>query len=71
MSDAKLKVGKRLKITSWKLAIVPTEANKEALCYEFVGNYNGDNFIVYINAETGYEQRIIQIINTANGELTM
>ena len=71
MSNAKLKVGKRLKITSWKLAIVPTEENKEALCYEFVGNYNGDNFIVYINAETGYEQRIIQIINTPNGELTM
>ena len=71
MENAKSKVGKKLKVTSWKLVIIPTETNKEALCYEFVGNYNGDSFVVYINSETGFEQRIIQIINTPNGELTM
>ncbi|MGE5626803.1 MAG: germination protein YpeB [Solirubrobacterales bacterium] len=70
-NDAKKRVGKKLNITSVKLAIVPSEGNKEVLCYEFTGNYNGDNFIVYINAETGYEQKIIQIINTPNGELTI
>lgn len=69
--EAKKKVGKRLNITSVKQAIIPAETNKEVLCYEFSGNYNGDNFIVYINAETGYEQRIIQIINTPNGTLTI
>ncbi|WP_097026602.1 germination protein YpeB [Clostridium peptidivorans] len=68
---AKQRVGKKLNVKSVKLTIVPTETNTEALCYEFSGTYNEESFIVYINANTGFEQRIIQIINTPNGELTM
>lgn len=70
-SEAKTKVNKRLKIESVKLAVIPTETNKEALCYEFQGNYRGRQFIVYIDAITGYERKIIEIINTPNGKLTM
>ncbi|SKA81400.1 germination protein YpeB [Clostridium sp. USBA 49] len=70
-TQAKSKVSKRLNITTERLALIPTESNKEVLCYEFVGNYKDDKFIVYINAATGFEQKIIQIINTPNGELTM
>ncbi|MCM8709711.1 germination protein YpeB [Clostridium sp. SYSU_GA19001] len=69
--EARTKVSKRLNITTARLAIIPTESNKEVLCYEFVGNYKEDKYIIYINAKTGFEQRIIQIINTPNGELTM
>jgi germination protein YpeB len=69
--QAKTKVGKRLKINSVKLVVIPTDTNKEVLCYEYSGAYNNDNFKVYINAETGYEQKIVQIINTPNGQLTM
>lgn len=71
VEQAKQRVGKRLDITNVRLVIVPTETNKEVLCYEFSGNYKNDTFKVYINAETGYEQKIIQIINTPNGQLTM
>jgi len=70
-SKAYEKISKRLKINSVKLAIIPTETNKEVLCYEFAGQYKGKNFIVYINAQTGYEQKIIEIINTPNGKLTI
>ncbi|MCB2293151.1 germination protein YpeB [Clostridium algoriphilum] len=68
---AQEKVGKRLKISKVSLAIIPTETNKEVLCYEFLGSYKGKNFIVYIDASTGYEQRIIEIIDTPNGKLTI
>lgn len=68
---AKERVSKRLNVTSSRLAIIPTESNKEVLCYEFVGSYNKDSFIVYINAQTGYEVRILQIRNTPNGKLTI
>ncbi|AJA46353.1 sporulation protein YpeB [Clostridium pasteurianum DSM 525 = ATCC 6013] len=68
---AQERVSKRLNITSSRLAVIPTESNKEVLCYEFVGNYNGDSFIVYVNAQTGYEMRILQIRNTPNGKLTI
>lgn len=71
VDEARKRVGKRLKINSTKLAIVPTENNKEVLCYEFSGSYNNEQFIVYINADTGFEQKIVQIINTPNGQLTM
>lgn len=69
--QARQRVGKNLNITSMNLALIPTETNKEVLCYEFIGNYKDDSFIVYINADTGFEQRILQIINTPNGALTM
>lgn len=71
LNIANQRVGKRLKITGERLVVVPTESNKEVLCYEFSGHYNEDEFKVYINAYTGYEERILQIINTPNGELTM
>lgn len=45
--------------------------NKEVLCYEFGVTYNNDNYFIYINADNGYEQKILQIINTPNGQLTM
>lgn len=69
--QARERVGKRLKINAVNLALIPTETNKEVLCYEFVGKYKQKDFIVYINAQTGYEQRIIEIINTPNGQLTI
>ncbi|MFL0195573.1 germination protein YpeB [Clostridium sp. WILCCON 0269] len=68
---AKGKVGGKLNIVNKRLVVIPTDTNKEVLCYEFSGNYNNDNFKVYINAQTGYEERIIQIINTPNGQLTI
>lgn len=69
--EAKKRVGKKLQINSVRLTVIPTETNKEVLCYEFSGVYKEDSFKVYINAENGYEQKIIQIINTADGQLTI
>jgi spore germination protein len=70
-AKAQERVGKRLKINKTSLAIIPTLTNQEVLCYEFSGSYNGKEFIVYIDASTGYEQRIMEIINTPNGKLTI
>ncbi|MFA9398862.1 MAG: germination protein YpeB [Clostridiaceae bacterium] len=70
-NEASLKVSERLNIQMVRLAVIPTETNKEVLCYEFYGTYGEDEYIVYINADNGYEQKIIQIINTNNGRLTM
>lgn len=54
-----------------RLAIVPTEGGSEVLCYEFKVNYLEDTFLVYINAETGEEQRILQVIIKDEGVLMM
>lgn len=70
-TQAKSRVSNRLKINAIRLAIIPTESNQEVLCYEYEGSYKNNNYVVYINSQTGYEQKILQIINTPNGQLTM
>ena len=43
----------RLKVNSEAMAVIPTESGAEKLCYEFKGEYGGDNFIVYLDANNG------------------
>jgi len=54
-----------------RLAIIPLPGKREALCYEFKGSYHGDTFIVYVNAVTGSEEDILQLIDDKTGEYTM
>lgn len=68
--QAKEKVNTKLEIKSSGLAVIPTEWNTEILCYEFKGNTGENDFIVYINAQTGEEEDILMIINTPEGTLT-
>lgn len=69
--QASRKVSKRLKIENTRLAVIPTDTNNEVLCYEYKGTYNDDTFIVYVNAENGEAERILKIVNTPNGQMTI
>lgn len=69
-AEAKAKVTQRLEIDRVKLAVIPLPGNREALCYEFKGKYKENDFFVYINAENGNEENILQIIKEENGTLT-
>jgi len=71
MEEATSKINKNIKVESKNLAIVPTEAKKELLVYEFKGTINEKKCIVYVNALTGEEENILMIIETPNGTLTM
>jgi len=53
------------------LAIIPTNFGTEIFCYELKGNFNGKDFLVYVNAETGREEQVLIIINTPEGILTL
>ncbi len=68
--EAKASLNKDLTIESEELAVIPTEWKTEVLCWEFEGNVDGLDFIVYVNAETGKEEDILIITNTPNGTLT-
>ena len=70
LEEARSKVNKNLNVSSSGLAVIPTEWGTEVLCYEFKGNTANNDFIVYINAETGEEDDILMIINTPEGTLT-
>ena len=69
--EAKKKINTKLQLHGSGMAIIPTTYNKELFCYEFKGKLNNNDFIVYINAETGEEEDILMIVNTPNGVLTM
>jgi len=71
LEEARKLVNPNLKVKSEGLAIIPTESGGEKLCYEFKGEYGGDNFIVYIDANNGKEVSILKIIDTANGTLVI
>lgn len=51
-------------------AIIPTEWKTEIQCWEIKGNAQGNDFLVYINVDTGAEEDILMIIDTPNGTLT-
>lgn len=68
--DAKASLNKDLTIESEELVIIPTEWKTEVQCWEFEGNVDGLDFIVYVNTETGKEEDILIITNTPNGTLT-
>lgn len=70
VEEAKESLNDDLSIESEALAIIPTEWKTEVLCWEFEGNIDGLDFIVYVNAETGKEEDILIITNTPNGTLT-
>ena len=54
-----------------RLALIPRTAVTEVLCYEFKGTYGGASFIVYINAVTGSEEQIFEIVNSDEGQLVV
>jgi germination protein YpeB len=69
---ARQKVSSHLKVLSHNMAIIPTDGKNEVFCHEFkCENDNGNHYIVYVNAETGGEERILILIESENGTLTI
>lgn len=69
LEQARERIKTDFEINSSRLAIIPKGKN-EILCYEFKGKYRGADYIVYINASTGHEEEILQLIHNENGTLT-
>ncbi|MDO8686201.1 MAG: germination protein YpeB [Clostridiales bacterium] len=71
MEDARKIVNPNVKILSSGLAIIPTEYMSEVFCYEFKGKYLDQDFLIYVNAASGKVEKILLIINTPDGTLTL
>jgi len=69
--QAKSSLNPNLNIINSGMAIIPTDVKTEVLVYEFKGQVDGKEFIVYINAETGKEEDILIVLNTPDGVLTI
>lgn len=58
-------------VESVRLTLIPLVTLEERLCYEIKGRLNGKTYLVYINAITGDEETILQIVDMPNGQLTI
>jgi len=74
--EARERVSDRLSISQVRLCVIPREDGLrgeriEALCYEFDGTYQGDRFLVYIDAETGDELNVLKVVLGGEGILAI
>lgn len=71
-AEARERVNDRLQLQGEpRLTIIPLETLQEVLCWEFRGTIDDNLFIVYISAMEGDEERILQVLDTPEGTLTL
>lgn len=69
--EARQKLSPMLKEISCKRAIIPTDYSTEQDTYEFrCQNENGQEFLVYIDTQTGMEDNILILLHSDGGVLT-
>ena len=64
-------VSDSLQVEQTALALIPLTKQTEVLCYEFKATQNDTFYIVYINALTGEEEQIFEVINSEEGDLVV
>lgn len=69
--QARASLNPRLGITGGRPALIPAGVDKEVLTYEFKGKLNEETFLIYVNALTGREEKVLKLIDTPGGTLTM
>ena len=69
---AKSRISTGLNVLSQRLAVIPTSGLNEVFCHEFIcENADGRHYIVYVNAQTGKEEKILILLEDENGTLTL
>ena len=65
-----LRISPRLKAGAARLCIIPRN-RAEYLCYEITASDSTGDFLVYVDAQTGVERDLMQVISRDNGTLVM
>ncbi len=69
-ADALERIGGALTPVAARLCVIP-ENDAEYLCYEVRATSGPDTFLAYIDAETGVERRLMQVISDEGGSKVM
>ena len=69
--EAISKINEKVDVLAIDMAVIPTEFQTELTCWEIKGKVEDRDFLVYVNIETGKEEDILVILNSAEGTLTM
>ena len=72
LEAAKAALSPGLFVTNAELCVISTDGLNESLCYGFTClDPEGRTFLIYVNAQTGFEERILILIEDENGSLTV
>jgi len=67
--EAEKVLNPNFKIQGHSLSLIENEMKKQVLCHEFVGKIDGSRYRMYINADTGVEETIEKIPESAKALL--
>ena len=68
--EATARIGAQLTPLAARLCVIPT-ASSEKMCYEIRATDGADTFLVYIDAATGAERELMQVVSDESGILVM
>lgn len=60
-----------MEIEAQNLTVIPLETKKEVLCYEFKGKIDEDEYLIYLNASSGKQEKILLLLVSESGTLTI
>jgi spore germination protein len=61
LEEARSVLNTNFQVDSTNLALIENDLNEEVVCYEFTGRINGGIYRIYINGNTGMEEKIEHI----------
>lgn len=67
-SQARSLLSPRLKVNALRLCVIPYR-DGERLCWEAAGQYADSEYRVYLDAQTGEEIQVLQMVDSAHGRL--
>ncbi len=70
-AQARAKINSGARVEGVRLALIPLPGGIEKLTYEVNTKLDATRYLVYINALTGEEERVMQIVDVPGGQLTM
>lgn len=59
--EARKLLNPSFRTTGMRLSLIENELREEVLCYEFRGSINGGDYRIFVNADTGIEEKIERI----------
>ncbi|HYG59043.1 MAG TPA: germination protein YpeB [Symbiobacteriaceae bacterium] len=72
LQEAEMKLRPELSVQRTQLTLIPDQAGTgEILAYEFLTTMGDETFLIYINAETGQEEQVLQQIQTDGGTFAL
>ena len=68
--EALTRLGANLTAQNVRLSVIPVNTT-EALCYEIRATDGANTYLVYVDAATGAERELMQVVSDENGSLVM